>query len=151
MAGGDVNFSFFQLYGDVNLDRSVGFADLVALAQHYGKSGETYAHGDVSGDGEVGFADLVAIAQNYGKSLIPPVPSQPVSAPAPAMVAAASISTATSGQPKRRIPFSPSALLSKARWHCHPRARRLCVCIDRNGASVRINIANLLNLLIAAR
>jgi hypothetical protein len=70
---------FFVLKGDVNRDRSVGFADLVAVAQHYGKPGQTYTTGDLDGDGQVGFSDLVAVAQNYGKS----VPA-PGASPAPA-------------------------------------------------------------------
>ena len=77
---------FFVLKGDVDRDRSVGFTDLVAVAQHYGQSGATYATGDLDGDGTVGFPDLVAIAQNYGKTLAPPagaaVPSGSVASPA---------------------------------------------------------------------
>jgi methionine-rich copper-binding protein CopC len=64
---------FFVLKGDVDRDRSVGFTDLVAIAQHYGLPGQTYSTGDLDGDGSVGFADLVAVAQNYGKTLAPPV------------------------------------------------------------------------------
>jgi Ca2+-binding RTX toxin-like protein len=72
--GGDYLFSFFHLRGDVNLDRTVGFADLVAVAQHYGGTALPYADGDITGDGEVGFPDLVAVAQNYGKTLDTPAP-----------------------------------------------------------------------------
>lgn len=69
----DFNLDFWSLRGDANLDRSVGFADLVAVAQHYGNSsGQALAMGDVDGDGTVSFADLVAVAQNYGKYLAPP-------------------------------------------------------------------------------
>lgn len=98
--GGDFTFSFFQLLGDVDLDRNVGFPDLVAVAQNYGKTNQLYSAGDISGDGEVGFPDLVAVAQNYGKSLAPPgppTPSLPVSSPAPAPVPALS---STSKKPK---------------------------------------------------
>lgn len=77
LSGGDFNFGFFQLRGDVDLDRKVGFSDLVAVAQHYGGSNALYADGDVTGDGRVGFADLVAVAQNYGKTLNPPGPPTP--------------------------------------------------------------------------
>jgi hypothetical protein len=55
--------------GDTDLDGSVGFSDLVRLAQHYGiKDGTaTWFEGDVNYDGNVGFADLVAVAQHYGQ------------------------------------------------------------------------------------
>lgn len=86
---------FFVLKGDVNRDRSVGFSDLVAVAQHYGQSGQIYATGDLDGDGSVGFSDLVAIAQNYGKTLaLPPAPSLPVAAVSAPAVAAPVVATA---------------------------------------------------------
>ena len=67
----------YTLRGDANLDGAVGFADLVAVAQHYGDSSgnATWSIGDFNYDGNVGFADLVAIAQNYGAIL----PSAPIS------------------------------------------------------------------------
>jgi len=52
--------------GDANGDGKVNFADLVILAQNYGRTGATWFTGDFTGDGVVGFADLVALAQNYG-------------------------------------------------------------------------------------
>ena len=58
----------FGLAGDTNGDGKVNFADLVALAASYGKSGQDSAHGDTNYDGQVNFADLVALAANYGKS-----------------------------------------------------------------------------------
>jgi hypothetical protein len=58
------------LLGDANLDRTVGFADLVAVAQNYGTTGgATWARGDFNYDGNVDFADLVPLAQNYGATL----------------------------------------------------------------------------------
>jgi autotransporter-associated beta strand protein len=58
------------ILGDSNLDGSVSFADLVAVAQHYGtSSGATWQNGDFNYDGIVSFADLVAVAQNYGGAL----------------------------------------------------------------------------------
>jgi len=64
------SLDFFWLNGDTNHDRSVNFADLVAVAQHYGQnSGAVLATGDLDGDGKVGFVDLVAVAQNYGTTL----------------------------------------------------------------------------------
>jgi hypothetical protein len=50
--------------GDTNLDGSVNFTDLVALAQNYNLAG-TWSKGDFDGTGTVEFADLVLLAQNY--------------------------------------------------------------------------------------
>jgi hypothetical protein len=66
--GSDYTYDFFTLTGDVNHDGSVGFSDLLILAQRYGTAG-TFSTGDVNYDGTVGFADLLLMAQNYGKSL----------------------------------------------------------------------------------
>jgi len=60
--------------GDVNLDGNVGFADLVKVAQNYGKTGKTWFDGDLDFDGVVGFSDLVQVAQSYGG----PAPASPV-------------------------------------------------------------------------
>ena len=54
--------------GDVNLDGKVGFADLIAVARNYGKTGLNWDQGDVNYDGAVGFDDLIAVARNYGAS-----------------------------------------------------------------------------------
>lgn len=54
--------------GDANLDGSVNFADLTAVAQHYGSAG-AWADGDFNGDGVIDFADLTVVAQNYGTAL----------------------------------------------------------------------------------
>lgn len=60
----------YTFRGDANLDGAVGFADLVAVAQNYGKNGgATWDMGDFNYDGNVGFADLVSVAQNYGDML----------------------------------------------------------------------------------
>lgn len=58
----------YALAGDVNLDGTVGFADLVAVAQNYGREdgGANWLQGDLTYDGNVDFADLVKLAQNYG-------------------------------------------------------------------------------------
>jgi autotransporter-associated beta strand protein len=56
--------------GDANLNGSVGFEDLVALAQNYSQSGGIpWNRGDFTYDGNVDFGDLVALAQNYSTSL----------------------------------------------------------------------------------
>jgi hypothetical protein len=57
------------LYGDANLDGSVNFTDLLALAQHYGQTNATWEQGDFNYDGTVGFDDLLQLAQHYGQSL----------------------------------------------------------------------------------
>src|SRR5207253_2948310 len=74
------SLSFFNLTGDANHDGTVGFDDLLTLAQNYGQSSRTYADGDFDHDGTVSFTDLLLLAQQYGKTLDP----------APALVAAIS-------------------------------------------------------------
>jgi hypothetical protein len=51
-------------YGDANLDQTVGFADLLALAQNFNLPG-AWSQGDFTGDAIVGFDDLLLLAQNY--------------------------------------------------------------------------------------
>lgn len=54
--------------GDANGDGKVNFADLLILAQNYGKSpGATLLQGDFNDDGSVGFDDLLILAQHYGE------------------------------------------------------------------------------------
>jgi hypothetical protein len=65
----DVTFDFFVMTGDANHDGTIGFADLVAVAQNYGGTNKTAEQGDFTGDGAVGFPDLVIVAQRYGASL----------------------------------------------------------------------------------
>jgi T5SS/PEP-CTERM-associated repeat protein len=65
---------FNTFAGDANMDSLVNFADLVRVAQNYGKSGKFWNDGDFNYDGNVDFADLVAVAQSYGTGL----PSAPV-------------------------------------------------------------------------
>ncbi|MFT3787373.1 MAG: autotransporter-associated beta strand repeat-containing protein [Tepidisphaeraceae bacterium] len=54
------------LYGDFNLDFTVNFSDLLALAANYGLAG-TWSQGDSNYDGTVNFSDLLALAANYGQ------------------------------------------------------------------------------------
>jgi hypothetical protein len=70
----DAPFDFFFLNGDANRDRTVGFNDLVALAQNYNSESGSWSHGDFNYDAKVDFVDLVILAQNYNKSLAPPAP-----------------------------------------------------------------------------
>lgn len=54
------------IIGDLNFDGAVNFADLLILAQNYGRGpAATWAQGDLNGDGTVDFADLLLLAQNY--------------------------------------------------------------------------------------
>jgi hypothetical protein len=52
--------------GDLNLDGTVNFGDLLTLAQHYGQTNANWVKGDTNYDGSVNFADLLGLAQNYG-------------------------------------------------------------------------------------
>jgi hypothetical protein len=59
------------LFGDANLDTTVDFTDLVALAQNYNTldGNRVWTEGDFTYDGNVDFSDLVKLAQNYNTSL----------------------------------------------------------------------------------
>ncbi len=60
----------FTLEGDTNLDRSVNFVDLLALARNYNPTaGKVWSDGDFNYDGLVNFTDLLTLARNYGLSL----------------------------------------------------------------------------------
>ena len=58
----------YTLAGDAFLEGTVGFDDLVAVAQNFGFTGKDWASGNFNYDpnGSVGFADLVNVAQNFG-------------------------------------------------------------------------------------
>jgi len=57
------------VFGDVLISSvPINFNYLLKLAQNYGHPG-TFATGDVNGDGVVNFADLLAVAQHYGGTL----------------------------------------------------------------------------------
>jgi hypothetical protein len=64
--------------GDANVDGSVNFADLLALAKNYNRAGVAWFQGDFNYDGFVNFADLLALAKNYNA----PAPSDPAFSPA---------------------------------------------------------------------
>lgn len=53
------------LAGDTNRDETVGFDDLLVLAQNYNRANRLFAQGDSTGDGVVTFDDLLLMAQNY--------------------------------------------------------------------------------------
>jgi hypothetical protein len=67
----DAVVPFRVLAGDADRNGTVGFSDLVILAQNYGLSGKTFSQGnfDYSAGGTVNFQDLVLLAQHYNVSL----------------------------------------------------------------------------------
>lgn len=70
-----MNFSF--LNGDANRDGTVGFDDLLLLAQNYGKaSGALWTEGDFNYDGRIDFDDLLLLAQQYGVSQLTTAPAK---------------------------------------------------------------------------
>jgi hypothetical protein len=82
-AGGPLA-GFTLLDADANSNGSVGFPDLVALAQNYGQAANpTWAQGDFNGDGLVSFDDLVILAQHYGQGA-GQAAAGPVAVPEPA-------------------------------------------------------------------
>lgn len=59
------------ILGDADVDGTVGFSDLLALAQNYNTlSGAQWFQGDFDYSGTVEFGDLLALAQNYNGSLV---------------------------------------------------------------------------------
>ncbi len=56
------------LLGDTDLNGSVNFTDLLALARAYNGSG-SWINGDSNADGTIGFTDLLALSRNYNLSL----------------------------------------------------------------------------------
>lgn len=106
VAGGDFTYTFFQLAGDANRDGTVGFADLVAVAQNYGvSSGASWFDGDLNADGMVNFADLVIIAQHYGDILASSAAVAPLTAES-RLVAAAPLNRASKPVPAAAKAFA---------------------------------------------
>ena len=61
--------AFTTSRGDANLDHSVDFNDLLALASDYGTIGTgTWSTGDFNGDSNVSFDDLLILAAHYSTS-----------------------------------------------------------------------------------
>ena len=56
-----------RIPGDANLDGSVGFDDLLILAQHFSTPTTHFTEGDFDGDGTVGFSDVLLLAQHFGQ------------------------------------------------------------------------------------
>ncbi len=67
--GGDFDFRFNVLPGDVTQDGSVGFADLNKVLANYNDTSVSWSQGDVTGDGVVDFADLNKVLTNYNLTL----------------------------------------------------------------------------------
>jgi hypothetical protein len=96
-----LGFDFFVYAGDANLDRTVNFADLVALSQHYNTNGgNLWSTGDFTADGNVNFEDMVILSQHYNTTLPDPGSSIVVQPPpAQQQVVAASLLKQTNQQP----------------------------------------------------
>jgi hypothetical protein len=60
--------------GDANLDATVNFDDLLALAKNYNRTDAYWAKGDFNYDGNVNFDDLLVLAKNYNQTAAGPVP-----------------------------------------------------------------------------
>lgn len=64
----DHTFTLAIVPGDATGDSTVGFDDLLAVAQHYGQPG-TFSQGDFDYSGTVDFDDLLVLAKAYGTTL----------------------------------------------------------------------------------
>jgi hypothetical protein len=64
-------------FGDVDLDRVVGLADLLALRRNYGRTtGMGWSQGDITGDGRVDRSDLALLTRNFShRTVVPPSPA----------------------------------------------------------------------------
>lgn len=68
--GDDATITFKFLNADFNNSGTVGFEDLLNVAQHYGQNvGASFSLGDANYDGQINFDDLLMVAQSYGASL----------------------------------------------------------------------------------
>ena len=68
--------------GDLNLDGTVNFSDVLSLIQHYGSTQTPgsltgYQNGDIDHNGTIAFPDVLTLIQNYGHSINinPPPPA----------------------------------------------------------------------------
>jgi hypothetical protein len=95
--------------GDANLDGSVDFNDLAAMAQNYNNldGNRTWAQGDFTYDGTVDFNDLALLAQNYNKG--------------PAAVLAA---LAPAPTPAKKTPATPIKVTPQAPFNAKAPIRR---------------------------
>lgn len=94
----------YTLTGDTNLDGSVNFADLLALAQNYGDTGKSWDQGDLNYDRSVNFGDLLMLAQRYNENLA----GQPAVTASTAAVGSGALTMAIAGAPaSTRPPVTP--------------------------------------------
>lgn len=56
------------LYGDLDLNREVEFADFLVLSSNFGTDANSWAHGNFDGLAGVGFGDFLLLSANFGKS-----------------------------------------------------------------------------------
>lgn len=101
-----------SVLGDLNNDRSVGFDDLLSLAQHYGRPAN-YAQGDINGDGKVTFTDLLTLSQRFGQS-VPAGAATASPVPEPGAVAAV-VLLGPIARPRRRASLPSRGLPPRRR------------------------------------
>lgn len=120
------------LRGDANLDGKVDFADLLTLAQNYGKdvsmlTDSSWTLGDFNGDGKVDFSDLLLLAQHYGQSALSPGAAAPelsetASVPEPAPGVLLALLIPFSRRQRRRDSVAPPPPVirqtSTSCWRC---------------------------------
>ena len=77
--------------GDANLDWTVDYLDLGALATCYGMTAAAWSQGDFNADGQVDYLDLGVLATNYdagaGGAAVAPEPASLLLWAAPAVIA----------------------------------------------------------------
>ena len=79
VAAGEMIVSY-TLYGDNNLDRTVGIGDFANLAANFNLAGTNWLRGDYNFDGTTGIADFANLAANYNQS-IPSAPARSAATP----------------------------------------------------------------------
>jgi autotransporter-associated beta strand protein len=94
----------YTLAGDADLNRAVGFTDLVHLAQNYNTAGRFWSDGDFNYDGNVDFNDLVKLAQNYNTAL--PAAAAAAGTAAPASLPAPPSRSPFAARPRLRARFA---------------------------------------------
>ena len=111
------------ILGDANLDRAVGFPDLVAVAQNYNTTDGSafWTRGDFNFDGNVNFADLVILAQRYNTTLAADIPGAPADFQNDWAAAIAQVP-----EPAALVPLATLVLcLLRSKRHTHPRPGRV--------------------------
>ena len=83
--------------GNVNLDGTVNFSDVLIMIQHYGHANSNWDQGDLNYDGTVNFADVLALIQNYGGS------GAAVASPLAAVTSASALSSTLAASSDTRL------------------------------------------------